>query len=58
MVEDKVINEKYLKEVDERLKMIPLTFDVVLKGVFTKNQDLLKKFLICVLNLGYSFVTW
>ena len=51
MVEDKVINEKYLKEVDERLKMIPLTFDVVLKGVFTKNQDLLKKFLICVLNL-------
>ena len=51
MVEDIVIDEKYLKEVDERLKMIPLTFDVVLKGVFTKNQDLLKKFLICVLNL-------
>ena len=37
MVEDIVIDEKYLKEVDERLKMIPLTFDVVLKGVFTKN---------------------
>ena len=51
MVEDIVIDEKYLKEVDERLKMIPLAFDVVLKGVFTKNQDLLKKFLICVLNL-------
>lgn len=31
--------------------MIPLTFDVVLKGVFERNQDLLKRFIISVLKL-------
>ena len=52
MVQEKTIDEEYLKVIDEKVEMIPLTFDVVLKGVFTKNQDLLKKFLLSVLNLN------
>ena len=51
MVETKIITKEYLKEVDEALEMIPLTFDVVLKAVFVRNLDLLKRFIIDVLNL-------
>ena len=51
MVEPKIITKEYLKEVDEALEMIPLTFDVVLKAVFVRNLDLLKRFIIDVLNL-------
>ena len=51
MVEEKYINKEYLDEVDKEVKMIPLTFDVVLKGMFERNQDLLKRFVISVLKL-------
>ena len=51
MVETKIITKEYPKEVDEALEMIPLTFDVVLKSVFVRNLDLLKRFIIDVLNL-------
>ena len=51
MVGEKIVDKEYLKEVDKEVKMIPLTFDVVLKGVFERNQDLLKKFIISVLKL-------
>ena len=54
MVEEKIIDEEYLKVIDEKIEMIPLTFDVVLKSVFTKNQDLLKKFLLSVLKLNFD----
>ena len=51
MVEERIIDKEYLKKVDMEVKMIPLTFDVVLKGVFERNRDLLKKFVISVLKL-------
>ena len=54
MVEEKIIDEEYLKVIDEKIEMIPLTFDVVLKSVFTKNQDHLKKFLLSVLKLNFD----
>lgn len=50
MVDEKYIDEEYLMEVDEKLKMIPLTLDVVFKGVFERNTDILKRFLISTLN--------
>ena len=34
MIKEKYIDDKYLKEVDKKIEMIPLTFDVVFKGVF------------------------
>ena len=51
MVDEKFINEDYLKEMDKKVKMIPLTFDVVFKGVFERNTDILKRFLISTLKL-------
>ena len=51
MVVDKIVDEKYLKKVDKNVEMIPLTFDIVFKGVFERNKDILKKFLISTLDL-------
>ena len=34
MIKEKFIDKEYLSIVDKEVKMIPLTFDVVLKGVF------------------------
>ena len=33
MVGEKYIDKEYLKKEDKEVKMFPLTFDVVLKGV-------------------------
>lgn len=51
MIKEKYIDDKYLKEVDKNIEMIPLTFDIVFKGVFERNKDILKKFLINTLDL-------
>ena len=51
MDHEKYVNNKYLEEVDKKIEMIPLTFDVVFKGVFERNKDILKKFLISTLDL-------
>ena len=51
MVETKYMDKNYLKELDKDLEMIPLTFDIVFKGVFEKNRDILKRFLISTLDL-------
>ena len=51
MVEEKIISKKYLREVNKTIEMIPLTFDVMFKGVFEKNTNILKKFLISILDL-------
>ena len=51
MVDEKFINEEYLLKVDKKVKMIPLTLDVVFKGVFERYTDILKRFLISTLNL-------
>ena len=40
---------------NEKLEMIPLTLDVVFKGIFETNLDLLKDFLISVLNLKVDY---
>ena len=50
MVDERFINEEYLLKVDKKVKMIPLTLDVVFKGVFERNPDILKRFLISTLN--------
>ena len=50
MVEE-IITKEYLKELDRKLEFIPITFDPVFKGIFERNLDILKKFLIITLNL-------
>ena len=57
MIQEKIIDDEYLKKVDAEIKMIPLTFDVVFKGIFEKNLDLLKDFLLCILKLKVDYET-
>ena len=57
MIQEKFIDDEYLKKVDAEIKMIPLTFDVVFKGIFEKNLDLLKDFLLCILKLKVDYET-
>ena len=40
-----IINKENLKELDKKMNLLPLTFDPVFKGVFTKNLEILKEFL-------------
>ena len=48
------INEENLRKLDNVREMIPLTFDPVFKGVFSRNLEILKEFLIDVLHLEYE----
>lgn len=45
------INREYLEVLDKTVKLIPLTFDVMFKGVFGSNLELLKRFIISELKL-------
>ena len=47
------LDELTLKEFDKNTKMMPLTFDVMFKSVFTRNLEILKEFLVDVLDLEY-----
>ena len=49
-----VINEKTLKELDKQIKMIPLTYDFMFKSVFGRNLEVLKEFLVDVLELNHN----
>ena len=48
------INKTTLEELDKGNKMLPLTFDPVFKGVFSRNLEVLKGFLVDVLHLEYE----
>ena len=48
------INEDNLRKLDNIREMIPLTFDPVFKGVFSRNLEILKEFLKDVLHLEYE----
>ena len=48
------INEANLKALDQEVKMLPLTFDLVFKGVFSRNLEVLKEFLVDVLHIEYA----
>jgi len=53
--EDKYIeiyNNEYLKDLDKKLKLVPLTYDQMFKRLFANNEDMLKRFLITVLKLN------
>ena len=48
------IYEENLWKLDNVREMIPLTFDPVFKGVFSRNLEILKEFLRDVLHLEYE----
>ena len=49
-----IINKENLMKLDNIKEMIPLTFDPVFKGVFSRNLEILKEFLRDVLHLEYE----
>ena len=49
-----IINKENLGVLDNKIEMIPLTFDIVWKGVFSRNLEVLKEFLVDVLHLKYE----
>ena len=51
MIKERIITREYLSVLDNELEMIPLTFDVIFKGVFSRNIGLLKRILNEVLDL-------
>ena len=48
------INEITLKEIDEKVRLIPLTYDFMFKSVFERNLEILKEFLVDLLYLEYE----
>ena len=48
------INEESLIDLDKKVKMIPLTIDIMLKNILENNDDICKDFLISVLDLGIN----
>ena len=46
------ININYLKELDKKVTLINLTYDIVFKSVFQRNKNLLKDYLNSLLNLN------
>ena len=48
------INEITVKEIDEKVRLIPLTYDFMFKSVFGKNLEILKEFLVDLLHLEYE----
>lgn len=49
---EKEITKEYMQELDRKRKFIPITFDYMFKGLFTKNLDLLKKFILSQLEIN------
>jgi len=48
------LTKENLKELDKKLKLIPLTFDYAFKKVFGNNEKILCKFLIPILNKDFG----
>ena len=45
------INEEYFMQLDEKLTLVPLTYDKAFKSIFRTNLDILKEFLKDVIPL-------
>jgi len=51
---EKYYTEKDMMKLDMELEFIPLTYDAIFKGVFKKNLDILKLFILSQLELDIS----
>ena len=50
MIKELYRNEEDYLELDKHLELIPITFDSMFKSVFLKNKEILKKFIISLLE--------
>ena len=42
--ENNILDTNYLCELDNKVKLLPITFDPIYKGIFGSNIELLKNF--------------
>ena len=49
--ENTILDTNYLCELDKKVKLLPITFDPIFKGIFGSNIDLLKDFILSVLEI-------
>ena len=50
-VENNILDTNYLCELDKKVKLLPITFDPIFKGIFGSNIELLKNFILSVLEI-------
>ena len=48
--ENTILDTNYLCELDKKVKLLPITFDPIFKGIFGSNIELLKDFILSVLE--------
>ena len=46
-----ILDTNYLSELDNKVKLLPITFDPIFKGIFGSNIELLKDFILLVLEI-------
>ena len=49
--ENNILDTNYLSELDKKVKLLPTTFDPIFKGIFGSNIELLKDFILSVLEI-------
>ena len=49
--ENNILDTNYLCELDNKVKLLPITFDPIFKGIFGSNIELLKDFILSVLEI-------
>ena len=49
--ENTILDTNYLCELDKKVKLLPITFDPIFKGIFGSNIELLKDFILSVLEI-------
>ena len=49
--ENTILDTNYLCELDKKVKLLPITFDPIFKGIFGSNIELLKNFILSVLEI-------
>ena len=49
--ENNILDTNYLSELDKKVKLLPITFDPIFKGIFGSNIELLKNFILSVLEI-------
>ena len=49
--ENNILDTNYLCELDKKVKLLPITFDPIFKGIFGSNIELLKDFILSVLEI-------
>lgn len=54
MIKKKYLSIKDIKRLYKELELIPITYDYIFKGIFTEDLELLKEFILLLIDLNVS----